>query len=136
MSAEDFLASLGIQVGVASPPTIGISSNEFPSVTTYPTGTVSTLAVTAGMSWMWLGYLAFRFRRLWLRYIRDRFEFALSSRTDLQLRLTYEFMVGSELHSTVTVNLNRVPEPVVLENVELPTIPYTAEDELSEVVVE
>jgi hypothetical protein len=133
MSNNDLLASLGIEVGVGSHPTVDTGSNEAPSINE-STGVVTTLSVLTSISWIMLGYTAFKLRRIWLLHLRNRFEYALSTRTDLIARLRYEFIVGGELHSSVTLGPPELPEPEALEEVVVTTPTPAAEDELSEVV--
>lgn len=136
MSSNDILAELGIEAGVDSPPALDASPNGSPLDITYPTGVVTSLSVTASLSWIVLGMLAFRFRRVWIQYLRDRFEYVLSVRTDLSFRLTYELWVGDEQHSVVMMESSRMPEPLVLEEIAVSTPAIqSSEDELSEVVV-
>lgn len=137
MSADDFLASLGIAPGVASHPQENVCPTGSPSGITYPTGIVTTLAVTVALSTMTLGYAMFKFRRISARYLTDRFEYAFSSRSDLNFRLTYESIVGSEVLSTVIMESNERPEPLVLLDAPCPPQGETADETgLSEVVVE
>lgn len=134
MSADSILASLGIEAGVGSHPTLSACPNGAPSDNVL-TGTSLILTVVAFLPMLVLGYLTFRTRRIWLQFVRDRFEYILSTRTDLNFRLNYEFWVGGEKLSTVTLETNRLPEPLAHEMESVTTAELMAEDELSEVVV-
>lgn len=137
MSPDDILATLGIEAAVASHPMLSTCSNEVPLGTTYPTGTVITLAAIASLTTTTLGYLMFRFRRISAQYLRDRFEYALSTRTDLRFRLVYEFCVGAEQHSCIEMEFAREPNPAILLDASLtPRDDAADETGLSEVVVE
>lgn len=137
MSADDILASLGIAPGVASHPEISVCPTGIPLDITYPTGAVVSLAITVALSITTLGFAMFRFRRISAQYLRDRFEYGLSTRSDLNFRLTYELVVGDEQHSIVTMNSNAPPEALILLDTSLPPRDAAADEtELSEVVVD
>lgn len=140
--SDDILASLGIRAGVDSSPSLIDSTQDTP----YPTGLITFLSITTVIPWLALGYLTYKFKPVWAAYIRNRFEYALSVRTDLHHRLTYELFVGTELHSSVMIgpgfsdNLaieERVALPAIITLAEqLPTPAPTASDtELTEVIV-
>jgi len=116
VAADDILSSLGISVGVGNP-----SNHQSGSLDTYqsppceyPTGTVSTLSTTTVITMITLMFVVFKFRKILARYTADWFSFSLSDRTDLQVKLIYEFRAGTELISSVEMT-NRDPEPVELE---------------------
>lgn len=117
VAENDILSSLGISVGVGAP------SNHQPGVLDtyqsptceYPTGAVISLSATTVITMTALFYVVFKFRKILARYIGNRIEFGLSTRTDLSVRLTYEFMAGTELISSVRM-INGVTEPLELES--------------------
>lgn len=125
---------MGVSVGIGSIP------NPIPGTedTPYPTGTVTTLAITTVIPWAMLAYVTFRFRRVLAQYLRNRFEYLLSNRTDLVYQFEYRMLVGSEYHSTVLMSSGL---PLSLELVETSSLPPGVDDEiadseLSEVVVD
>lgn len=132
MSANDILASLGIQTGVASHPNVDACSNEN-SLDTYPTGVVTTLAVSACLPMLVLGYSAFRLRRVLAQYIRDHIAYLLAPRAILNFRLEYRFEVRGELDSSIVLESNGT-RPETLEDV-ASNRDEAVEEELSEVVV-
>lgn len=127
--AQDYLASLGIRVGVGSP-----SHPESGTVDTpYPTGTISFLAISTCIPWILLGYFMFKIRRVLFQHMRNRFEYVLSSRTDIYFEIEYRMFVGRELHSSVVLSDHRSSE--LVDIVEMaPVSDEVAEVELEEVV--
>lgn len=134
VASDEFLSSLGISVGVGHPSLHqpGVLDTYQSPTCEYPTGAVSTLSATTVITTITLVYMVFIFRKILARYIGNWFAYALSTRTDLNVRLTYEFWVGAELISSVTMT-NGDPETLGLEDVATATT--SGRIELEEVVV-
>lgn len=128
--SNDLLASLGIDAVLAVTP----ATEHCTDHDDYPTVLVTILTVSAIMSWSMLGFLMFRFKPVWLQYFRDRFEYILSIRADLEYRFMYEMRVGGELHSSVIVGTAGLTEPVELESISI-NGNQSIDDSLREVVV-
>jgi hypothetical protein len=139
-SASDLLASLGIEVSVGNPSNPTVAPQCLPSIvdgTTYPSGLVSTLSVATAIPWLLLAYTIFKYRGFILMYIQNRIEFAYSNRTDLSFELDYRFMVGSELHSAISMK-SASDQAAALDRV---SIAFTqtedeAGEELEEIIIE
>lgn len=138
-SASDLLASLGIEVGVGIPSNPTVEPQCLTNIvdgTTYPTGLVSTLSVATAIPWIMLAYTMFKYRGFILMYIRNRIEFAHSSRTDLKFELEYRFIIGDELHSITTMT-SASDQAAVLDRVSFAVTPSENEagEELEEVII-
>lgn len=132
---NDILSSLGISVGVGDPSSHqpGFLDTYQSPTCEYPTGAVLFLSATTVITIILLSSMVFKFRKILAQYIGNRFGYYLSTRTDINVKLTYEFWVGTELISSVTM-INGVAEPLELESVGNPTI--SGETELDQVVVQ
>jgi len=133
-SANELLASLGIEVGVGDPhpqlnPTLDVSTT-----CETPTPLVTTLAVASAIPTVTLVFLAVKFRRILGLYLSNWASFAFTQRTDLRCELIYKFSVGQELHSSHTMIRGR-REPLVIE--EVPTTQeHVSGSELIQVIIE
>lgn len=113
---NDLLKSLGISVGVGTPPTHSPDSMDMLPHTTcdYPFGVVTTLSTTTVIPWLILFFIVFKFRRILFAYLRSNFSYSLSDRNDLSENLTYEYRAGTEIISSVMMRTG-APETLELE---------------------
>lgn len=134
--SDDFLASLGLQPAVVSHTIVDACSNETSQGATYPTGVVSSLAATAVIQSLMLGYLAYKFSPILAQYLRDGIESLMSNSPDSEYRLTYECVVRGTIMSSVLMGSERSPEPLVLEEVAATAVDEASEFQLSEIVIQ
>lgn len=104
--AAQLLASLGIEPGVNTfrPISNVVSMSDYRHDTTYQDIVTPLLGVTTTFSLILLAYIGFKFKRICLQYVSDRFEYLLSNRSDLIYQIEYRMFVGDELHSSTVLS--------------------------------
>ena len=131
MSDCEYLRSLGLEPAIGCAPITERPTEIMSSTTCMHGWSNASFYISTVIPWILFILTIFRFRRFLAQYLKDSFEFALSTRLDLQRTLVYEFRVGGELHSSVTMNSPMITR-VAIEDGEQPE-PCL---ELREVVVE
>lgn len=140
--SNSILASFGIQADVNPNPLPSVPAQEIiptNALADYPTGLVTTLSLTAGISTMTLALLCFKFNRLLFALIRNSLTALGSERADLWFRLEYQFGIGAAIDTFVEYSSGPTPRigNTSIPGDGIPAVAQVASEsiELSEIVI-